>query len=135
MPQIYVVSDGTGRTATQALHAALTQFDSRYVDIIIFANIRTAEEVHDVVEKASISQAFIVHTLVEDKTREELVRAARISNVDTIDLMGPLLHRLSDHLASNPFEKPGLFSHLNESYFRKIETMQFAFNHDDGKRI
>jgi regulator of PEP synthase PpsR (kinase-PPPase family) len=30
--------------------------------------------------------------------------------------------------------KPGLFRQLNEAYFRRIETMEFAFNHDDGLR-
>ena len=56
-------------------------------------------------------------------------------NVETIDLMGPLLDRMTDQFAVNPSEQPGLFRVLNESYFRRIETMQFAFNHDDGKRV
>ncbi len=49
--------------------------------------------------------------------------------------MGPLLHRLSDHLSADPSEEPGLYRVLSDSYFRKIETMQFAIKHDDGKRI
>jgi regulator of PEP synthase PpsR (kinase-PPPase family) len=32
-------------------------------------------------------------------------------------------------------EKPGLFNQLNEDYFRRIETMEFAFHHDDGLRV
>ena len=48
--------------------------------------------------------------------------------------MGPLLARLSQHLAVFPSKKPGLFRQLNEEYFRRIETMEFAFRHDDGRR-
>lgn len=135
MSQIFVVSDGTGRTAQQALDAALIQFISKDVEIITYPGIRSVEQVHDVVSRAQKAKAFIVHTLVKDNIREELLRSSRILNVETIDLMGPLLNRLSDQLASNPFEQPGIFRHLNESYFRRIETMQFAFNHDDGKRV
>lgn len=135
MPQIFVVSDGTGRTAEQALAAALAQYDSRMVEIHTFSEVRTYDRVHDVVEEAAEAKAFILHTLVNDKLREELIRYGRQMNVESIDLMGPLLHRLSDHLATDPEGKPGLFRELNDSYFRRIETMQFAFNHDDGKRI
>jgi len=37
-------------------------------------------------------------------------------------------------LAVSPAEKPGLFHQLNEEYFRRIETMEFALHHDDGRR-
>jgi [pyruvate, water dikinase]-phosphate phosphotransferase / [pyruvate, water dikinase] kinase len=135
MAQIFVASDGTGRTAEQAVQAALTQFDREHVEIRRFSEIRSKEQIRHLVMEAQKASAFIVHTLVTDKLRELLLKSARIHNVETIDLMGPLLDRLSDHLATHPSEQPGLFSHLDESYFRRIETMQFAFNHDDGKRV
>ena len=96
--------------------------------------MRTAGQIRALVKEAKSAGAFIVHTLVTDRLREDLFKTARLQNVDTIDLMGPLLDQLSDQLASSPKEEPGLFRQLNESYFRRIETMQFAFNHDDGKR-
>jgi regulator of PEP synthase PpsR (kinase-PPPase family) len=49
--------------------------------------------------------------------------------------MGPLIARLTETLSASPSEKPGLFSQLNKSYFRRIETMDFAFRHDDGQRV
>jgi regulator of PEP synthase PpsR (kinase-PPPase family) len=135
MYQIFVASDGTGRTAEQAVKAALMQFANKDVEINRYSEIRTILQVHLLVKQAAEAKAFIVHTLVTDKLREEMHRVARVHNVETIDLMGPLLDRLTDHLDTAPSEQPGLFKQLNESYFRRIETMQFAFNHDDGKRI
>jgi regulator of PEP synthase PpsR (kinase-PPPase family) len=135
MPQIFVASDGTGRTAEQAVNAALTQFSDQQVDIRRFSEIRSIPQVHELVLSAAETRAMIVHTLVSDELREELFRVARLHNVETVDLMGPLLDHLSDQLASHPSGMPGLFRTLNESYFRRIEAMQFAFNHDDGKRI
>jgi regulator of PEP synthase PpsR (kinase-PPPase family) len=135
MPLIFVASDGTGRTAEQAVNAALTQFQDQKVDIRRFSEVRSTSQVHELVLSAAEAHAMIIHTLVSDTLREELFRVARLHNVDTVDLMGPLLDHLSDQLASNPSGLPGLFRTINENYFRRIEAMQFAFNHDDGKRI
>jgi len=48
--------------------------------------------------------------------------------------MGGLLGQLSEEFSLTPAEKPGLFGQLNKAYFRRIETMEFAFHHDDGQR-
>jgi regulator of PEP synthase PpsR (kinase-PPPase family) len=135
MPTIYVISDGTGRTAQQAVKAALTQFKGSNPEIKRYGDILNIQQVMQVVSCAKAEKAIIIHTLVTDKLREELVKLTRIHHVESIDLMGPLLHRLSDHLSANPSEEPGLYRVLSDSYFRKIETMQFAIKHDDGKRI
>jgi hypothetical protein len=135
MPKIFILSDGTGQTAHQAVEAALTQFRGTNPEISRFGEVRTIDRIHKIILKAKEEDAFLIHTLVKDKLREELVRFARVHNIESIDLMGPLLHRLTDHLSANPSEKPGLFRVLNDSYFRKIETMQFAFKHDDGKKV
>jgi regulator of PEP synthase PpsR (kinase-PPPase family) len=131
---IYVVSDGTGRTANQALKAAMTQFEEVEVDVRVRANVRTGEDVRSVVEEAAAAGGFIVHTLVTDELREHMLHVGRQYNVETIDLMGAFLARLSDRFAVSPSEKPGLFAQLTKYYFRRVETMEFAIDHDDGLR-
>ena len=135
MHHIFVVSDGTGGTAERALNAALVQFVG--VDIIIEKRIgiRTEEQIRETVQEASARGAFIVHTLVSDKLRDFIFHTGRLNNIETIDLIGPLFARLSQHFAISPAEKPGLFHQLNEEYYRRIETMEFAFHHDDGLRV
>ena len=134
MQKIIVVSDSTGGTAKRALNAALTQFEGAKVKIIERPNIRTIVQVESVVKYAVKEKGFIVHTLVSNDVREAMLRISRINNVSTFDLMGPLLERLSQKLSISPSMKPGLFQQLNEAYFRRVETMEFAFNHDDGLR-
>lgn len=133
--KIFIVSDGTGRTASQALAAALVQFRGATVDIVVRPCIRTKREVLEVVREAAEAGAFVVHTIVTPAVRESLVQAGRKLNVEAIDLMGPLVARLTETLAVSPSEKPGLFAQLNKSYFRRVETMDFALRHDDGQRV
>jgi regulator of PEP synthase PpsR (kinase-PPPase family) len=132
---IYIVSDGSGRTAEQALSAALIQFSNVKVKLIKRTKVRTEQKVREAVREAAKSGGLIVHTLVTDRLRDLMLRYGREHNVDTIDLMGGLLSRLSQEFALSPAEKPGLFGQINKSYFRRIETMEFAFRHDDGQRV
>ncbi len=134
MQKIIVVSDGTGGTAKRALTAALTQFEGAEIELVERPGIRTNEQVERVVKEAVREKAFIIHTLVSDDIRESMLQIGREYNISTFDLMGPLLERLSQQLSISPSMKPGLFRQLNEAYFRRIETMEFAFHHDDGQK-
>jgi regulator of PEP synthase PpsR (kinase-PPPase family) len=132
--KIYAVSDGTGRTAEQALQAVLTQFPNREVEIILKAEVRSEEQLEEIVHEVASQKGFIVHTLVSEGLREHILRICRIHNIDAIDLIGPLLLRLTHFLDESPQGEPGLFFKLNKEYFKRIDSMQFAFNHDDGLR-
>lgn len=134
MYYVLVASDGTGRTAEQALNAALTQFDGMDIQIIVRPGIRSRLQVFEVIEEAMEKKAFIIHTLVSNEIRSLMLDRARKLNVETIDLMGPLLMRLSHQFANSPSERPGLFHEVNRDYFRRIEAMEYTFRHDDGQR-
>ncbi len=134
MDKIFVVSDGTGRTAEQALMAALTQFPSATVDKVIKPNVRTEHQITEIMQEVKDANGIIVHTLVDESLRDFMIKTSRSHNIDAIDLMGPMLSRLAYHLENSPAGKPGLFFQLNEEYFKRIDAMQFAFNHDDGQR-
>ena len=131
---IYMVSDGTGRTAEQILQAALTQFPGAVAEIVTKGEVRSEQQVEEIVAEVAGLHGLIVHTLVSDHLRECILRISRIHNIDAIDLMGPLLARLTHHFANSPTGEPGLFFSLNKEYFKRIDSMQFAFNHDDGQR-
>ncbi len=134
MNKIYVVSDGSGRTAEQILMAALTQFPQSSVEVILKTEIRTEQAIEEIIAEVAEEKGFVLHTLVSESLREVVLRLSRIHNIDAIDLMGPLLSRLSHHFADSPTGEPGLFFSLNKEYFKRIDSMQFAFNHDDGQR-
>ncbi len=135
MQKVFVVSDGTGRTAQQALSAALVQFPSADIDVVVRSQVRSPVKVREAVREAAQSGGFIIHTIVSDSNRNLMTRCGRERHVQTIDLMGPLLARLTESLAVTPSERPGLFGQLNKEYFRRIAAMEFAIRHDDGLRV
>ena len=135
MYHIFVISDGTGGTAEQMLRAALTQFTGTDVRVHRFPEVRTEEQVLDVVEEALSANGFIVHTVVSGELRSTIGDLGRLHGIETIDLMGPLLAQLAHQFSDAPSGKPGLFRKLNREYFQRIEAMEFAFRHDDGQRV
>lgn len=132
---VFVVSDATGATADQMLRSALVQFPDAAVGLVRRSQIRSAEQVRQLVAEASAQPALIVYTLVSDDLRRLMVEESRRHNVDSLDLMGPVLDRLESWLKQAPEEKPGLFQQLAEQKSREIEAVDFAFRHDDGQNV
>lgn len=132
---VFVVSDGTGMTAEQVVRAALMQFEGVTVQIIRYADVTTPAQVCQVVEEAAQRQALIVHTLVSDELRVLMLNQTRQYHVDAMDLMGPMLDRLSLGLGQPPKQQPGLYTKLSQERQRRIEAVEFALRHDDGQRV
>lgn len=127
---VFAVSDGTGVTAERVLRAALTQFE-KSVEVRRIGEVRTVDRVREVVQEAARCRALIVHTLVTAELREAMFEEGRRHHVHTLDLMGPLLERLTDLLEMPPLAQPGLYR--MEDFNRRIEAVDFALHHDDGQ--
>ena len=135
MLTIFVVSDATGETAERMVRSALVQFENAETTIIRHGQIRTPAQIDMLVNQAAECGAIILHTLVSDELRDLMLAEARKHNVDSMDLMGPVLDRLTHHLKLTPQEKPGLFKQLTDAKSRAIEAVEFAFRHDDGMHV
>ncbi len=135
LQHIYIISDGTGGTAQQALKAALVQFEFAKVKIYLRPDVRKKKQVMDIIKEAHAIKGMIIHTLVSKKLRYIILEQGRIHDLRTIDMMGPLLAHLSHHFENSPSEKPGIFRELNKAYFQRIEAIEYTLRHDDGQRI
>ncbi len=130
--RVFAVSDGTGGTAERVVRAALTQFE-RHVEVTRFSEVRTVEQIREIVRHVASTHALVIHTLVRAELRQAMFDEGRRCHVSTLDLMGPLLERLSDLLEVPPLARPGLFG--QEEYNRRIEAVDFAIRHDDGRHV
>jgi regulator of PEP synthase PpsR (kinase-PPPase family) len=131
--QVFVISDATGTTAERVLQAALTQFEGADIKISRYGGVRTLEQVGRILDVAGESQGIIVHTLVSSELRRAVFAEGRERGIATIDLMGPLLARLTAVLATAPRSEPGLFRPFDDVYLDRIEAIRFTVNHDDGR--
>lgn len=136
MPQhVFIISDGTGSTAKQSLKSALVQFESVEIESHLRQNVRSKQQVLDVIYDAGKLNGLIIHTLVSRDLRHFILKQGRLHNLRTIDLMGPLLAQLSHHFEDIPTEKPGIYHKISKAYFQRIEAIEFALRHDDGQHV
>jgi [pyruvate, water dikinase]-phosphate phosphotransferase / [pyruvate, water dikinase] kinase len=129
-----VLSDGTGITGERVIHAALTQFDAGAVEVERRAEIGDPDSIIEAIREAAQQRATVLFSLVSMDHRTLLLSEARRRGVWTIDLLGPLLLRLSEVLEATPRAQAGLFRSIDEEYFRRIDAIDFTVKHDDGKR-
>lgn len=131
--RIFVVSDATGKTGWRVVQAALLQFDTSETEIERVGGVQDEAAVRRVVERAATGGSLIVHTLVSPQLRRVMVEAGRRRGVITIDLLGPVLTRLTESLQISPRAVPGLFQQLDDEYFARIDAIEYTVDHDDGR--
>ncbi|TDY50651.1 hypothetical protein C7445_102211 [Alicyclobacillus sacchari] len=130
---IYVCSDSLGDTAEAVVQAAIHQFDMRRVQIVRCAQLRTEDEIRDVVETAERSGGFIAYTLVQPELREMMKVESIRRGVRVVDIMGPMMQAFIDTFHDHPKRQPGLLHTLNDEYFRRVDAIEFAVKADDGR--
>ncbi len=130
---IYIVSGGSGASATQLVHTVLAQFPKAHVPVITTSHVRHNKQLEAVVSQAIATDGTIVYTLIDSHLRTTLMHLSNENNLVAIDLMGELLVRLSEVLDRGPVEQPGLYRQLNRDYFERVSAIDFAIAHDDGK--
>lgn len=132
---VFAVSDATGKTCETVVLAALSQFKTTQIVLETFSNIRTLEQVREVLARAAAANGVIIYTMASPALRHEIGELGRLNGVPTVDILGPVLTRLSDLLEISPLAKPGLFRQLDQDYFQRIEAVDFTIKHDDGRRL
>ncbi len=130
---IYVTSDGTGLTAEAVVNSAAGQFFGAIFDVRRRPLVRTFEQVHTVVIEAAQSRGIIVHTIVVPEIRRAMEEESARHGVPTVDIIGGLVARMEEAFGLAPAGKPGLRAPLDESYFGRIEAIEYTVAHDDGQ--
>ncbi len=130
---IYLLSDATGETAEKTVAAALTQFREKPTRVRRISNVRSKNQIYEALDEALRNDGLVVYTIVNRELAQLTHDECDALGIICIDLITPLLVRLSEFLGVSPREMPGLLHGVNESYFRRIDAVEFTVKHDDGQ--
>lgn len=132
---IYVCSDAVGETAEAVTEATIRQFSDTKVQVKRFGHIQTEDEVSQLLATVQATGGFVAYTLVQPHLREKMKQEAISRDIRIVDLMGPMMEAYIDTFDRKPKPDPGQRQVLDEAYFRRIEAMEYAVRHDDGKDL
>ena len=130
---IYLVGDSTGETISKLARASLAQFSREQVEVKTFFMITDKHHLAQVIKQAAEDEALIAFTIIQPLLRDFLIREAERQGMKAIDVIGDFILQLSTFLEEKPAEIPGRQYVLDEDYYRRIEAINFAVKHDDGK--
>lgn len=130
---IFTISDSSGETAEAVARAALVQFPPGRASIYRLPQVRSCQQLVGLIGQVAQGRSIIAYTLVLPEYRETLETEAAKHEIPTIDLLSPLISRIANTTGMMPLSQPGRLHILDETYFKRIEAIDFAIRFDDGK--
>jgi regulator of PEP synthase PpsR (kinase-PPPase family) len=131
---IYLVGEGTGETITRIARASLAQFHRENVELKTFFMVTDVHYITRIIKQAADDDALLAFSIVQPDLRDFLIEEADRRGIKAIDVIGDFIVQLSIFLKEKPLAIPGRQHILDEDYFRRIEAINFAVKHDDGKQ-
>jgi regulator of PEP synthase PpsR (kinase-PPPase family) len=130
--ELHVVSDSTGETAARLVSALEAQFPDQPFVEIRHPRVESVDDLDRAVSRAKGRPAVIVYTLVLPEWREAMRAACRRARVHYCDLLGHPIESVRRVSGVAARMTPGARAALNETYFRRMEAIEFAVKYDDG---
>lgn len=131
---IYVISDSVGETAQQVTKAAISQFNmNEDYEIRRFPYVIDSKFLLEILNSGKNENAIIVYTLVDENLLNITKSFCEKEGLSHVDLMTPLLREITNKTNTKPKREPGIIRKLDESYFKRVEAIEFAVKYDDGK--
>ena len=131
---IYVISDSVGETAQQVAKAAISQFmiNDNY-EIRRFPYVVDKKFLMEILNSGKNEDAIIIYTLVDESLSTLTKEYCQNEGLSNIDLMSPILSEIAKKTDRKPRREPGIIRKLDETYFKRVEAIEFAVKYDDGK--
>ncbi len=130
--ELHVVSDSTGETATRLVRALEGQFPDQPFEEVRHPMVESVDDLAAAVQRARGRPAVVVYTLVEPKLREEMRKLCRRARLHYCDLLGQPIEAVAKVSGRTAKMQAGGRHPLDETYFRRMEAIEFAVKYDDG---
>lgn len=132
-PTVYLLSDSVGETAEQVAKAALSQFDEEAFHVVRLPRVSSRGQLEGVVRGAVSDGCVFLYTLADTRLRDVMRRVTAEKDVMAIDIMGPVVGALAGAVHRDPAWKAGAVRQTDAEYFERVDALDFAVQHDDGR--
>jgi len=133
--KIVIISDGTGRTAKRLMDAVLVQYAERSLQFSlanVFSQVRHKKELDKILDEVDAA-SLVLYSIISSDQAKYLDKALSKRKVLHLDVLKPMLDTMSKFLGVHPDYQPGLLQILDERYYRKIDSIGYTAEHDDGR--
>jgi regulator of PEP synthase PpsR (kinase-PPPase family) len=130
---VHMISDSTGETLIEVMHASVAQFEKVEPIEHLFALVRTSRQLERALKHIAEYPGIVMYTLVNFELRRELEDFCARLGIPAIAVLDPIQATLSSYLGAPMRGKAGAQHELDADYYRRIEAMNYSMAHDDGQ--
>ena len=99
----------------------------------MFFQVTSKKQIRGIIKGAEEDNALVAFSVAETSLEDFLVAETIRTGRKAIDVIGDFIVQLSMFLEEEPKQIPGRQHILDEKYYRRVEAINFAVKHDDGK--
>ena len=130
---VHMISDSTGETLMEVMHASAAQFENVKPIEHLFALVRSEGQLDRALEHIEAFPGIVMFTLVNPDMRRKLEDRCARMKVPTLAVLDPIQATLSAYLGASMRGKAGAQRGLDAEYYARIEAMNYSMAHDDGQ--
>lgn len=132
---VHLVSDSTGETLAGVMRATCAQFDDILPIEHSYFLVRSARQLERVMREIEAAPGVVMFTLSNMDHRAMLERRCAETGMPCVAVLDPVLDVTSRYLGQELNHKVGASRKLTAEYFKRIDALDFAMEHDDGQQV
>ena len=132
---IHLVSDSTGETIYSAVVAVIAQFPEVKKREFFWPMVRSVEQIDNILENTITNPGLVVYSILNDRNRKALEEGCKKQKLPFISPLDSLSDTIKSNLSITQTKIAGSQHRLDENYFKKVNSFEYAMQHDDGQKV
>jgi regulator of PEP synthase PpsR (kinase-PPPase family) len=132
---IIIISDGTGRTAHRLMDAVLSQYSESKVEYQLlqtYKQVRDKKAVDRILNEID-DDCLIIYSIISPDLHKYFHRRLTDRDILHVNVLDPMLKTMRKFLGVHPDYRPGILHRIDDRYYKKVDAIGFAVEHDDGR--
>lgn len=135
--KIAIISDGTGKTARRLMDAVLIQYYEKNIQFSLvdtFQQVRDTKSVNKVLKRIK-NDYLVLFSIISQDLADYVSGKLAERGILYLNVLQPMLDVTSKFLGVHPDFMPGRLQIVNDSYYKKVDAIGYAVDHDDGRGV
>jgi len=130
---LHLISDATGETLTTIAKAAAVQYAQVRPIEHVHPLVRTQRQLDRVLQEVASAPGIVLYTLVQRELTRALEARCRELGVPCLHVLEPVMKVFESYLGAPQTPIVAGQHVLDAGYFQRIDALNFAMAHDDGR--
>lgn len=130
---IHLLSDSLGETADAVARAVAAQFPPGAFRVERLPKVANVEQLRTLIDAHCHKHCIFFYTIIEEDLLAQMQALVEERGIRAVDILGPGVSLLAEVAGMEPRGIAGAIRQPDEAYFDRIEAMEFAIRHDDGR--